>query len=555
MGGCCNVLFRRSGRGVLRGTSKWAGGIEVGENNSDTGGASRYFSIDKAGRAEEFVVEYPGFDCRTRPWYKAALDSRKATFSRVYRHFVFNDLAITASLPVYRENKELIGVFGADYLLGSINAFLRENRVVEGMIIFIVEDETDYLIANSELLANFLLDDQGDVKRLRPDETGNAMLTRAYLSSVSEGMDKPVRKDGNFIEHSRVEKENLKWNIYISIPEEPFLAGFRRIGRITISIITLFILLTTFLALYLSRAVTGSILKLSNAAEAFVKDRWSSRAPVVGNNEITRLSLAFNTMAEELQGLLDNLEEKVAERTAELNELNKTKDTFFAIIAHDLRGPLSSSYRMLDHLLEEHQTYKPEELEMVIKTIGDSQKSIYGLLENLLLWAQNQRNEVSFSPGTFSVDELVQEVLFIFQGNAVEKELDIHYESSGRFIRCDRNMIITVIRNLLSNAVKFSPRGGKIDILCRQAEGEIELSVRDYGKGMDEGIVECLQKIGNRDSTPGTEGEKGTGWGLVITGDFLARHKSKLKVYSQKGKGSCFSFRLPTRDVSRDKNM
>jgi two-component system, sensor histidine kinase and response regulator len=520
------------------------GQIEVVKNNSGTNGASRYFSINSEGRADSFAIEYPGFDCRTRPWYKAAVEDEKAVFSSVYKHFVFDDLAVTASLPVYREDGELMGVLGADYLLGSISSFLKEIKIVEEMVIFIVEDETDYVIANSELDANFFKDGEGIIKRVHPDECANPTIKEVYRAFLSGEGISPIRNNGNLVVFSRFEKENLRWDIYISIPEAFFLSDFRRIGRMSLVVIVLFILFSILLALYLSKTITGPILQLSKAAEDFARSQWSSRVPVKGHNEITRLSITFNSMAGKLQEYLETLETKVDERTAELNELNRTKDAFFAIIAHDLRGPLASSYKMLDHLLEEYQTYTPEDLAIVIRTIGDSQKSIHLLLENLLLWAQNQRNEVYYDPKPLLIDELVQEVQILFQGKAVEKGLDIRYNRTGFSVFADRNMLSTVMRNLLSNAVKYSSRGSRIDVEVSSLEGEVEIAVQDYGGGMDLSAVERLQQIDKRKSLDGTEGEKGSGLGLFITADFLARHNSSLKVDSKKGEGSRFSFRL-----------
>ena len=520
------------------------GQIEVVKNNSGTNGASRYFSINSEGRADSFAIEYPGFDCRTRPWYKAAVEDEKAVFSSVYKHFVFDDLAVTASLPVYREDGELMGVLGADYLLGSISSFLKEIKIVEEMVIFIVEDENDYVIANSELDANFFKDGEGIIKRVHPDECANPTIKEVYRAFLSGEGISPIRNNGNLVVFSRFEKENLRWDIYISIPEAFFLSDFRRIGRMSLVVIVLFILFSILLALYLSKTITGPILQLSKAAEDFARSQWSSRVPVKGHNEITRLSITFNSMAGKLQEYLETLETKVDERTAELNELNRTKDAFFAIIAHDLRGPLASSYKMLDHLLEEYQTYTPEDLAIVIRTIGDSQKSIHLLLENLLLWAQNQRNEVYYDPKPLLIDELVQEVQILFQGKAVEKGLDIRYNRTGFSVFADRNMLSTVMRNLLSNAVKYSSRGSRIDVEVSSLEGEVEIAVQDYGGGMDLSAVERLQQIDKRKSLDGTEGEKGSGLGLFITADFLARHNSSLKVDSKKGEGSRFSFRL-----------
>ncbi|QEN05696.1 HAMP domain-containing protein [Thiospirochaeta perfilievii] len=294
--------------------------IEVVENNQDTNGASHYFSINDSGRAEKVAAEYPGFDCRTRPWYKAALENKTAVFSPIYKHFVFNDLAITASLPMYREDGEIIGVFGVDFLLNRINTFLKENRIIDNMVIFIVENDTGHLIANSENVANFISEDNNKLRRLRPDESGHTQLKQIYLSLMSVGDNTTVRRDSNLIGHTSYKKENLKWDLYISIPEETFLSVFKRISIISIFYIILFIILTIIMALYLSKTITGPISNLSLTAEYFSNNHLDIRVPIKGNNEVTRLSISFNTMAEELQDFFENLEKKVSERTIELTD-------------------------------------------------------------------------------------------------------------------------------------------------------------------------------------------------------------------------------------------
>lgn len=521
------------------------GSIEVVKNNGSTGGASRYFSIDSNSRAEEFIVEYPGFDCRTRPWYQVAVEKGRAVFSPVYKHFVFDDLAVTASLPIYKDDGTLFGVLGVDYLLTSLNSFLQEILLVDGMVLCIVEADTGLLVANSELAPNFFVDDTGAISRIHPAESSNPSIRALFGAISTEKPDELHRVKGHLVSRTRFEKENLLWDIRISIPEAPFLGDFLRISRITAAIIVIFILVTMFLAHHISGRITRSIKDLSNAAEAFIRNHWSSRVPVRGNNEIARLSLTLNTMAGEIEELLETLEHKVEERTAELNELNATKDRLFAIIAHDLRGPLTASSMMLDHLLEEYGNYRSDELETIIRTIGESQRAIYLLLENLLLWARSQRKEVTYHAEALSPDLLVQEAIHLLQGKAMEKELDIQYTGAAPQVSGDRNMIATVIRNLLSNAVKYSTRGGRIEIFHETDDGKLLLGIRDSGVGMDEKTLSGLLKIDERRSMPGTEGETGTGLGLVLCSEFLSCHGSVLNVESTRGEGSLFTFRLP----------
>ena len=93
------------------------GELQVVRNDSTTNGASWYYRTDSLGEGIELMEQFPNFDARTRPWYTKAVEMGKPTFSNVYSHFIFHEPTITATHPVYDQNHQLIGVFGADYLM------------------------------------------------------------------------------------------------------------------------------------------------------------------------------------------------------------------------------------------------------------------------------------------------------------------------------------------------------------------------------------------------------------------------------------------------------
>ena len=106
-------------------------------------------------------------------------------------------------------------------------------------------------------------------------------------------------------------------------------------------------------------------------------------------------------------------------------------------------------------------------------------------------------------------------------------------------------MINTVIRNLLSNAIKFSENDGTINISCKSENDQILIKIKDDGIGISPQDQKRLFKIDQYYSTTGTEGETGTGLGLIICKEFVEKNKGKITVESKLGKGTVFSVYLP----------
>mgnify|MGYP006287296457 CR=1 FL=1 len=117
-------------------------------------------------------------------------------------------------------------------------------------------------------------------------------------------------------------------------------------------------------------------------------------------------------------------------------------------------------------------------------------------------------------------------------------------------IYADVEMIKTVIRNLLSNAIKFTGKEGLINIKAYRENGYITAYVEDSGVGMSEKIKNSIFSIGDVKSKEGTEGESGTGFGLMICKEFIEKHNGKIWLESEEGKGSIFYFSIP--DLSRN---
>jgi len=240
------------------------------------------------------------------------------------------------------------------------------------------------------------------------------------------------------------------------------------------------------------------------------------------------------------------LEKLVAIKTAELYELNASKDKFFSIIAHDLKNPFNTIIGFSDILLEEISSGDLVKGNESARMIHSSAIQTFRLLENLLEWANSQTGKISYKPSPVNLNELLNEDFITLNDMAIRKNIELkRFIPDNLVIMADRNMIKTVLRNLISNAIKFTPKKGKVEVNALTNDKQVEITVSDNGIGMTKETIAKLFRIDANLLTQGTENEKGTGLGLFLCKEFVEKHGGKIWVESETGKGSQFTFTLP----------
>ena len=239
-------------------------------------------------------------------------------------------------------------------------------------------------------------------------------------------------------------------------------------------------------------------------------------------------------------------EDELKRYSEELHELNKSKDKFFSIIAHDLRSPFYGLMGLTDILKSEYEDLRPDETKAYLDELYSSTSNLYTLIENLLEWSRIQSGKMTFQPEVIDFKELLEEVISVLHQTAQLKSISIEKFITDCFINYgDRAMIRSLMQNLISNAIKFTHKGGSINISCSKINDEkVEVKVKDTGVGMNEDKISKLFRIDENISSPGTNKEKGTGLGLLLCKEIIEKHGSAIKVSSEIGKGSCFSFTL-----------
>jgi len=230
----------------------------------------------------------------------------------------------------------------------------------------------------------------------------------------------------------------------------------------------------------------------------------------------------------------------------QLQELNATKDKFFAIISHDLMNPFNTLLGFTDIINSQFDELSDDEKKNIIQLIHEGAKSGHKLLSELLEWSRLNMKEVAFNPKALDLNAIVKTVLDVTSNFYTQKQItpiiDIPEFTT---ISADFDMLKIILRNLITNAIKFTPNHGTITIKSKLSESFIHIHIIDTGVGINEEHRENLFSMKHSYSSIGTNGEKGTGLGLILTSDFIKRHNGTIEVISTLGKGTNFIIGFP----------
>ncbi|HEY0058230.1 MAG TPA: HAMP domain-containing sensor histidine kinase [Flavisolibacter sp.] len=227
----------------------------------------------------------------------------------------------------------------------------------------------------------------------------------------------------------------------------------------------------------------------------------------------------------------------------ELGELNTLKTKLFSVIAHDLKTPMYALRTLFRNV--QQQKLPAKDIKLLIPDVVNDLNYTISLMENLLQWSKSQMQSYQVQKQEVDVKGLINEVVLLLRLQAESKKIHVEQQSEmPLFISADKDMINLVLRNLLSNAIKFTPNGGQVSVGLNDWPSSIEVYVEDSGIGISN---EALHKIGANAyyTTNGTASESGTGLGLMLCKEFLARNGGEMLIASEPGKGSRFSFTIP----------
>ena len=275
--------------------------------------------------------------------------------------------------------------------------------------------------------------------------------------------------------------------------------------------------------------------------------------------DITEMKNAQSRIKEQNKKFEDTLKkltkrnQQIKKQSNELKVSGAIKDTMFSIIAHDLRGPVGNITSALDIVIDDIDEFSKQEIIEIIKPVRDSAGSAYNLLVNLLFWAKNESGETFFVREEIMLNDILEDVLTLFKPNFETKNLQlINNLNKDFFVFADEHMIHTIIRNLISNAVKYTNTNGKVEIsinnILKEDKEYVRFSVKDDGVGISPENIEKMLNTKEFYSTYGTNKEKGTGIGIILTKEFVERHNGFINIESEIGKGTEISVYIPSED-------
>lgn len=273
------------------------------------------------------------------------------------------------------------------------------------------------------------------------------------------------------------------------------------------------------------------------------------RIYVVGAISMFLLTLVvffFYFQIKQRENRLEQANSKLTTSQKELSKLNDTKDRFFAIIAHDLRGSLTS-FQGIGKVIKNHlQKDRLDRISLLADRIDDSARQLNNLLDNLLNWAVTQIGNFPFYPKRIKLRNEIENITGTFVETEKSKNINLAIEIPEELnVHADQNGLSVILRNLLNNAFKFTADGGNISITVDSREFEDIISISDTGVGIPADKIASIFEVDDKKSTAGVSGEKGTGLGLVLCKAFVTLHNGKISVKSTVGSGSTFIFSLP----------
>jgi len=239
----------------------------------------------------------------------------------------------------------------------------------------------------------------------------------------------------------------------------------------------------------------------------------------------------------------DNTENR--KRLEQMEQLNRLKDELFGIISHDIRDPLALLLSLTE-MLDEERPHMSEESGEVLDLVREKTKNAHAMVENLLEWVRGQKDGMTLYARPIALAPIVNETVRFLESTSAAKQIDIHNEiREGILLHADREAVSLILRNLIANAVKYTPSGGVVNVGAMEQDGMVVVTVRDNGIGIEPERIGRLFGDAPVESFPGTAGERGTGIGLILCKDLVARSGGEIGVNSAPGKGSVFWFSLP----------
>src|SRR2546426_2678793 len=370
--------------------------------------------------------------------------------------------------------------------------------------------------------------------------------------------------------------------VYIRSDLQELHSRFQRYAAIAAIVLSVCLLAALMISSIFRRAVAEPIVDLSKIARIVSQDKnYSVRAtPIRSPAELAILIDAFNEMLTQIQQneralrkAHDGLEQRVQERTAELEAAKKEveefsrsvllakeevergskfKDQFLSTMSHELRTPLNAVLGFSGLLADERYGPLNDRQQRYVAHIHTGGKHLLKLISDILDLSKIEAGRMELTREDVTVASAFGEVISALYPLAEKKSQALLQQVEPNIhVHADAMRFKQVLMNLVGNAIKFTPESGRIEMVARQVDDQVRMEVRDNGPGIppdqQQRIFEAFVRL-----TQTGNATEGTGLGLAITSRLVELHGSKLGIESRPGEGTCFYFSLPLIAIARD---
>ncbi|GJQ62036.1 MAG: hypothetical protein SCALA702_10890 [Melioribacteraceae bacterium] len=459
----------------------------------------------------------------------------------------------------FKTDGGLNGVLACKMDLSTIELMLGENYVrLDNEISVLADDSLKVFASEEEQSLNFT---ERDVAGLLV--SGNRV--NGVVSYEDDGV--PVVGSYTFTRYP-------KWGI---ITETVAEAAYTPVLQILYSLglwVAIGIIMAVSGAMILSRQISSPVSKISDASKQIASGEFAIKIDYDSKDSLGKLSRNIEKMAsslaqsfreiefqkKELQEYNLTLEAKVKERTEKLDksnsdlkaaylrlvELNREKDEFLGITAHDLKNPLAAIRGYSELLIDETD---PDEIKQFGTVIFESSERMLEIINLLLTINRVEQGNYTIQNAPFDAASVVKQLLKQNERNAEKKEIDVVYKGDDSLeMNYDKVVLGQIIDNLLSNAIKFSHNNTKVVVKLHKENNDFSISVKDEGQGIPEEDQERVFDKFSKLSVKPTGGENSTGLGLSIVKGFVELSGGTITFKSKPGTGTEFIVKLPVQN-------